>query len=158
MIRHCRIMNSMKKQLIGLVRQMILLAICYGSYAIPIHSFDFQFRQPLEDIHSTYPVSAFFFSALGFLLSLILLWATPKFWFKRYYKVAIVLFYIAFYIEACISVAYNYRVLFGNTWTSSEIFSSLVSPHWYFYMLGFIGVIWHYLAHRLIVFVRNKDL
>ena len=151
-------MNKIKKRLIGLVQQLIVFAICYGSYAVPIHSFDILFRQPLEDIPISYCVSAFFFSVLGFILSLIFLWATPKFWFKYYYKIVIILFYIAFYREACIGIAYDYRILFGNTWTSSEIFSSLVSPHWYFYILGFIGVIWHYLAHRLIVFVRNKDL
>ena len=151
-------MSKIKKRLIRLVQQLICFAICYGSYAVPIHGFDILFRQPLDYIHSAYRVSTFFFSALGFLLSLILLWATPKFWSKHYYKAAIMLFYIAFYREACISVAYAYRTLFGNTWTSSEIFASLVSPHWYFYILGFIGVIWHYLAHRLMVLVGNKEL
>ena len=139
-------MNKIKRGLTIL----LCFAICYGSYAVPIHGFDILFRQPLEDINNSYRVSAFFFSALGFILSLIFLWATPKFWFKHYYNVAIMLFYIAFYREACISVAYDYRVLFGNTWTSSEIFFGLVSPHWYFYGWGIVGIMWHYLAQQLI--------
>lgn len=92
------------------------------------------------------------------LIGLIFLWAMPKFWSKHYYKAAIILFYIVFYREACISIAYDYRIILGNTWTSPETFSSLVSLHWYFYMLDFIGVIWHYLAHRLMVLVGNKEL
>ena len=122
--------------------------ICSLSYALPIYGFALLFRQQLPDLTGMYLDSAFGFTLLGTVLSVIFLWLSPTYFYKLGYKISVILIYIALYSQACIGTALDHSVAFGTTWSNLEVLSALVLPHWYFYLLGIFGVVSHYLAQR----------
>lgn len=124
----------------------------WSSYVIPIYAFERLFRLGIHEnnLWGVYNDAVWIFSLLAVILTLLFLWLSPKFFHNTWYKIAIVIVYLVFYQQACTSIAWDYRSVFGATWLWSEIFLELVAPHWYFYGLGALGIAHHYLSHWLI--------
>lgn len=125
----------------------------WGTYFLPIYSFEKAFRLlevTSNDFGGIYQDGILVFSGLAIILTILSLWLSSKFFHQLWYKVVLVVNYLVFYYFACLSIAWDYRVLFGTTWQWSEVFSELVLPHWYFYAFGGLGVFFHYQYQVLI--------
>lgn len=134
-----------RQQLLTYLTQFILY---FGSYFIPSYLFALLFREHIVDFTGIYLDALFLSAVLAMLLSGLFLWLTPRFWHKRSYQVLITVLYGIVYFQTCLGTAYDHRIAFGNTWTAPEVFHALLLPQWYFYLLGLLGLVWHYLAHQ----------
>lgn len=140
-----RIIDTLPKFFIGV--------LFWGTYFLPIHAFEKAFRLDLPvKVLEIYldGGGVFLFSLIAIILTSLFLWLSPKFFHQLWYKIVIVMSYLVFYYFACVSIAWEHRVLFGATWLPSEIFPELVKPHWYFYGFGGLGVVFHYQYQALI--------
>ncbi len=133
--------------------KFFIAVLFWGSYFIPIYSFEKTFRRLSVNANNFYGIyhnGIMLFSFLAIVFTLLFLWLSPKFFDKAAYKAGIILLYITFYYFACTSIAWDYRIFFGTTWRWSEIFSELVKPRWYFYVFGILGTFYNYQFQKII--------
>ncbi len=136
----------MKK--IRIFPKFLIGILFWATYFLPIYSFEKAFRLDLLE-NNVFEIyldggGVWLFSLIAIILTPLFLWLLPKFFHQFWYKIVVFISYLVFYYFACISIAWEHRFLFGNTWFHSEIFPELVKPHWYFYVFGGLGVFFHY--------------
>ncbi len=145
-------------KIIEILLKFIVGVLFWGTYFIPIYSFEQVFRLGVQsqDFWGIYRDGILIFSFLAIILTILNLKLSPKFFHKLFYKISIVVVYLVFYYYACTSIAWDYRIVFGNTWLWHEVFFELVAVHWYFYVFGLLGVFFHYQYQKLIQIKTNK--
>ncbi len=127
--------------------QVYYVVLFWGSYALPIYSFEKIFRiwvVKTTDLYGIYNDSFVIFMILAVLPSLIFPCLKHSFRNSKLIDSFAILFYIIFYLLACSSIAYDYRIHFGSTWRFAEIFHALVKPQWFFYLIGGLGIFFNY--------------
>ncbi len=136
-----------------IILKIIIGILFWATYFLPIYSFEKAFKIPrvnATNFFGAYPYGVLTYSTLAIVLTLLFIRITPLFFQKLIYKISIVICYLVFYYFACISIAWDYRIIFGTTWQWSEIFTELVKPQWYFYVFGVLGVFFNYQFQKLL--------
>ncbi|HBS12060.1 MAG TPA: hypothetical protein DEO36_05880 [Flavobacteriaceae bacterium] len=125
--------------------------LLWGTYFLPIHSFYKIFRLQITDLGGFYNDAGI---QLGFIISIFLtivsIWLSPKYFKNKIYKIIIIAVYMLFYIATCIGIGWDHRANFGTTWLYSEIFPELIKSHWYFYVIGLLGLYFNYKFQELL--------
>lgn len=116
---------------------------------LPIFLFEKVFRSQFEVYELTggvYREAPFIYIALSVLLAGIYGFIHKILCKYNWYKLLVVIIFCIFYVMMCTLVAWDYRINFGTTWLMNEVFFELVATHWYFYTIGFVGLLVHYLG------------
>ncbi len=81
---------------------------------------------------------------------------TPKMFKYFWYKVLIIIAFLIYYFDACFRIAWSGCILFGNTWSESEVLRDFLLTEWSFYLFGLLGVLFHYYYQSLYYHKVNK--
>lgn len=126
---------------------------------LPIFLFEEIFRSQFEVYELTggvYREAPFIYIALSGLLAAFYSFIPKHLRKFSWYKLLVVVVFCIFYVMMCILVAWDYRINFGTTWLMNDVFFELVATHWYFYTIGFVGLVLHSL--QILEYSKNKAL
>ncbi len=113
---------------------------------LPVYLFEEVFRSQFEAYKLTggvYRDAPFIYITLSVLLAGVYGFTQKRLCKYNWYKLLVVTIYSFFFLVMCTQVAWDYRINFGTTWLMNEVFFELVATHWYFYVIGFIGLLLH---------------
>ena len=119
------------------------------SLCLPIFVFEVIFRSQFEAYELTggvYRDAPFIYIGLSLLLTIFYGFIPNRLRLLNWYRLVFVFVFCMFFIVMCTQVAWDYRMNFGTTWQWSEVFFELVAPQWYFYAIGFVGLLVHCLG------------
>mgnify|MGYP000856643767 FL=1 len=113
------------------------------SIAIPVKIFIYLFLKQIrylpfnnDDLIMTIGISVFY--------TLICLVLVSIFFKTTFGALIFLVIYPVLFTFLVYQTAYEYRVEFGNTWTSMEVLTGLVLTHGFYYVLLFTGIAAHF--------------